>query len=271
MAKTLTADQAREHIAALQKFRTAYEAYLRADPSRAYELRRAVQRAMPSAQEAIDATGGGTVVVDPPAAGGRFRYQGLANTAFLHERPGFRLSQPPIYEAVLDDLDRAEATLEHHIKKLARDATEAERADNQPVFCRRGHFIGIGPEAPWFCEDCGAPAVSACFNCMESVSARGDPPRPPAFCAACGAAFPWVDRRARIYQLENLLGHEQLDMATELAVKEQLNALAEPDLSDDEQRERWARVRALAPGLWQSGRTILEGLVSAAIKAQLGL
>ncbi len=176
-----------------------------------------------------------------------------------------------MYEVVLDDLDRAEAALEHRIRKLAKAAEERVRSEDQPVFCRRGHFIGVGPDAPWFCDDCGAASVTACTSCEALLTVRGEPPRPPAFCGSCGAPFPWVDRQGRLYQLQNLLDRENLDSAAAIAVREELEALAAPGLSEDEQRERWERIRNLAPGLWKSGRTILEGVVGAAIKAQLGL
>jgi hypothetical protein len=39
----------------------------------------------------------------------------------------------------------------------------------------------------------------------------------------------------------------------------------------EEERERWERVKKLAPGLWKSGRTILEGLVSVGIRSQIGI
>jgi len=68
-----------------------------------------------------------------------------------------------------------------------------------------------------------------------------------------------------------MLGREGLDEATRLAVAEQLHALADPDLSDEEQKERWGRVKKAAPGLWKHGQNIIEGLVGAAIRSQVGL
>lgn len=93
----------------------------------------------------------------------------------------------------------------------------------------------------------------------------------PEFCRECGSPFPWVDRAGRIRHLENLLDDEDLDEATELAVREQLEALANPDLSDEEQRKRWQKVKEAAPGLWGRGANVIEGLVAAAIRHQLGI
>ena len=83
--------------------------------------------------------------------------------------------------------------------------------------------------------------------------------------------FPWLTRQGHIYQLQNLLDETDLDPATRLEVREQLEALSKPDVSDDEQRERWTKVKQLAPGLWASGQRILVNVVSEAIKQPLGL
>jgi len=265
-----------QHIEALREFKRKYAAYLGGGHGGPAELRREVIRTIPAAQEAIDQVGGGLVVGDPPAAGGRTRYHGLQNIAFLHEQPGFRLSEPPLYEAVLDSVYQAEAQLEHQAARGDQDTagaeTEGKRAASGSVFCRRGHFMGQDGNEDRFCVDCGAAAVLGCPNCDSTTPVVDDKSCEPAgFCPVCGGAFPWVSRRGRIYQLENLLAREDLGEATELAVREQLEALADPDLSAAEQRDRWGHVRKLAPGLWQSGRTIIEGLASAAIRSQVGL
>ena len=89
----------------------------------------------------------------------------------------------------------------------------------------------------------------------------------------CSAPFPWVSRQGRIYELMNLLEEEELDAATELDVREQLEALRNPKL--DEKRggaaveaRQGCRARALAEvGRAADPRTV----VSASIKAQLGV
>jgi hypothetical protein len=127
------------------------------------------------------------------------------------------------------------------------------------------------------CHKCGAPVLTACENCNHRL--RGHPSgvggilSVPDFCDNCGAPHPWLSREGRIFMLQNLLDEEQLDPATELEVREQLKALTNPDLDADEQQRRWATVKRLAPGLWErtGARTILESVVSAGIKAGLGL
>jgi hypothetical protein len=251
----------------LKDFREAYEAYLSGGPDGPAELRREVVRKIPRAQDVFDLVGGSLMVRDPPAAGSAMVYHGLENVAFLHERPGFRLSEPPIYEAVIDSVESALVKLERRAERFA----QAER--EQPVFCPRGHLLGRTPEdAPGYCGECGAPALSGCVSCGAPVPVRADDPdKPVGFCRSCGAAFPWVDRQGRIYRLENMLAEEGLDEATELAVREQLDALANPDLSDEEQRRRWERVKDAAPGLWRRGANVIEGLAAAAIRQELGL
>lgn len=80
-----------------------------------------------------------------------------------------------------------------------------------------------------------------------------------------------ADRQARIYELQNRLDREELDEGTRLKVRELLDALADPDLDDDEAVRRWDRVRKLAPGLWGKGQGIVADLATAYMKRELGL
>ena len=152
------------------------------------------------------------------------------------------------------------------------------RYDSAAV-CRRGHAFTThterAAEVAARCASCGAEVLTACPECNHRI--RGLPSnssgkyRPPDFCDACGSPFPWLTRQGHIYQLQNLLDETDLDPATRLEVREQLEALSKPDVSDDEQRERWTKVKQLAPGLWASGQRILVNVVSEAIKQPLGL
>jgi hypothetical protein len=151
------------------------------------------------------------------------------------------------------------------------------------AICRRGHYVSwdIAQESSDYCAKCGASVLTRCESCdtlfkgvevdpsVVFVSTTRTPP--PRFCEGCGSPFPWVDRQGRIYELQNMLEREQLDPATALTVREQLEALLDDDLSEEEQRKRWERVRRLAPGLWERGQNILESVVSATLKHELGL
>jgi len=78
---------------------------------------------------------------------------------------------------------------------------------------------------------------------------------------------------ARIYELQNRLDDEELDPATELLVREQLEALTNPDLDELEQVKRWQRIKNAAPDFLLKAATspIVTSLVTAEAKKQLGL
>ncbi len=148
--------------------------------------------------------------------------------------------------------------------------------------CRRGHWasfnVSTGSPAPR-CPECGAEVLTGCPNCGMRlrgvliggvIGAHGSPPQN--FCDKCGGPYPWVDRRGRLWQLENLLDDENISEADRLTVGEQLQALRGGDsVPEEEQRERWQRVKQLAPGLMESGKAIVVTVVSATIQRQLGI
>lgn len=151
------------------------------------------------------------------------------------------------------------------------------------VICRRGHVYSddaTRSPAAQRCSTCGARLEDACGNCgtmirgeyfVPGVLALTSDYAPPEFCHSCGAPFPWASRQARIWELQNLLDEEDLDEADRLTVREQLEALQNPDLDEEEQVQRWNKVTMLAPGIMQSGRRIIESVASAAVKSQLGI
>lgn len=153
------------------------------------------------------------------------------------------------------------------------------------AICRRGHVettIVSSSEVPARCARCGATILIACPACDQRIRGHyivpgviggGGEYKCPDFCDHCAAPFPWVSRQGRIFELMNLLDEEDLDPATELEVREQLEALASADLDDKEAARRWQHVKDRAPGLWdKSGaRSILESVISAAMKGALGL
>jgi hypothetical protein len=149
--------------------------------------------------------------------------------------------------------------------------------------CRRGHVytsdVSYSPPAER-CETCGAKILTSCPGCetplrgryhVDGVISLGDEFSPPDFCFSCGSPLPWASRQARIWELQNLLDEEDLDEADRLSVSEQLQALQDPDLDEAEQVERWTRIKKVSPGLMASGQRIIETVVTAAVKAQLGL
>lgn len=157
------------------------------------------------------------------------------------------------------------------------------------AICRRGHVatsdFGLSPErASNRCRVCGAEIIRACPNqdCQRPIRGAyhipgviglGEEYSPPDFCEDCGEPFPWLSRQGRIFLLQDMLDREEIDPAARLEAQEQLEALTNPDLDEDEQRRRWERFKRAAPELWASSgaQRILESLASSSIRAALGL
>jgi hypothetical protein len=126
--------------------------------------------------------------------------------------------------------------------------------------------------------------LSTCASCGERIRGvlltpgvinLGQTYTPPPFCDKCGSPHPWAGRQARIYELQNLLDEEGLDSATELAVREQLDALVDPDLDEREQAKRWKRIKSAVPGFLDlekaATQPILTSLLTAWLKKEVGL
>jgi hypothetical protein len=152
--------------------------------------------------------------------------------------------------------------------------------------CKRGHYWSQNLEAedesvPNYCPRCGARIVAACEVCGVPVlgSARGGVPRrkPHPFCFDCGAPCPWATREERVAQLYNLLDSEEsVSVADRLEVIEAIDMMAKPD-EDFEgggvaERARAARkIAKLAPGVWRAVVPVLQTLLGAALKQELGI
>jgi hypothetical protein len=144
--------------------------------------------------------------------------------------------------------------------------------------CKRGHAETTSIEyldepPPERCSACGAEVLTACESCGKRI--RGNAPgdwttyTPPDFCDACAAPHPWLSRQGRIYLLHNLLDDEDLEPAKKLKAREQLDALINPDLDDEEQAQRWARFRKAAPSLWAADKAqaIITTILDAGTRA----
>lgn len=154
--------------------------------------------------------------------------------------------------------------------------------------CRRGHIQtqhldprkGLA-EIPENCTKCGARVLAACPNCelrirgkrfMRMVISATPAPRP-SFCDGCGAAFPWASREERIYELENLLDEEAVDEADRVVIQDALERLRTKELSEKEERQAWETIKQRGGAAITSApvKRVLEGLLSAAVRASLGL
>jgi hypothetical protein len=147
--------------------------------------------------------------------------------------------------------------------------------------CRRGHveswIADTKDSIPPKCDRCGATILMTCLACGKRV--RGamregmffTDEAPPEFCDFCGSPHPWASRQARFYQLENLLDEEDLEEADRLKVQEQLELLQREDDDEETAIERWSVIQRLAPGVVATGSRIIETIVTATVKAHLGL
>jgi hypothetical protein len=168
------------------------------------------------------------------------------------------------------------------------------------ALCKRGHLMRLNAEVPpeldpEFCPTCGGLVIWKCTSCDAEIlgvehSTAADIPgaastteafedldtagwERPAFCYVCGSPFPWIDRQGRIHHLENLLEREIEDEGTALALREQLEALADPNLDDKTAERHWRRIRELAPEVWENtgARAVATSLMTAYLKHVLKL
>lgn len=166
--------------------------------------------------------------------------------------------------------------------------------------CFRGHVqsitsrSGMHHETTDSCPTCGAVVLVSCTSCDAFIpehptitsidhAARGttvtldvdhliDSYERPAFCVKCGAAFPWLGRQERVWELENRLGQLVDDENERLVLAEQLQVLVSSELDEDETVSRWQKVAAIAGGGFKTAMTDVGlPLVNAAVKSKLGL
>jgi len=96
---------------------------------------------------------------------------------------------------------------------------------------------------------------------------RADP-----FCWKCGKPYPWATREQRIGHLYNLIDFEDdLDEADRLTLTEQVAVLSKPEASDEQRVEAGSLIKRLAPKMWEAALPILQTVLSAEIRRQLGL
>jgi len=123
--------------------------------------------------------------------------------------------------------------------------------------------------------------LAACPACGWRIRGRPNrsgrlanaPSERPSFCDGCGTALPWASREERIFELENLLDEEDIGEADRVIISGHLQRLRDATLSEKEERVAWEGVKSRAGKAITSGpvQRVLEGLVSAAIRNQLGI
>jgi hypothetical protein len=109
--------------------------------------------------------------------------------------------------------------------------------------------VSLGASAPR-CLTCGAKVLTACPECGIWVRGRYVVPgviggntgyKAPSFCDQCARPFRGPTVRHGSTNSKTCLTDEDLDDATELAVREHLEALTSADLDEAEQISRWRR------------------------------
>jgi hypothetical protein len=151
--------------------------------------------------------------------------------------------------------------------------------DLQTLSALRGPTQLKAPHVPAFCGRCGGQVLLGCRSCDAGIAGQMDGrPRDPqwepaGFCWKCGFPYPWATREQRLAQLYNVIDDEELDDAERLAVVEQIAVLSEPvdEVSDEDRVRAGERVKSLAPKAWEAALPILQSLLTAKAKQDLGL
>lgn len=157
-------------------------------------------------------------------------------------------------------------------------------ASEPPAWVEGGASLGSSEPPPRVlprhCGRCGARVLRTCPSCDAFIlgtvvlySDYDDLERPESFCWDCGEPYPWATREERIGKLYDEIDHEDLDEATLLTVREQLAVLSAPadEVTDDDRVRAGRRIKALAPKAWEAILPVLQGLLTAEAKRQLGL
>lgn len=149
--------------------------------------------------------------------------------------------------------------------------------------CRRGHVEAGAIELrrgapPACCARCGATVLTACGcgapirGLMVGIAALFTPSP---FCVECGAPFPWASNEEVAFHVENLLDSEpDLDDGDRRVLRTQLATLRHvPSDSGiaEKQVAVLTRFKQMAPKAWALAVPALQSIITAEMKAKLGL
>lgn len=127
--------------------------------------------------------------------------------------------------------------------------------------CRNGHVItdllATFPERSLsHCDRCGADTLTACLTCGQELPGAIHVPeafpigetRPPEFCSACGAAFPWTERKKSVGSQATECVLESLLRALPRVARELRNRRpGKPEFKLEDVQDLEDLVRALLP------------------------
>lgn len=173
-------------------------------------------------------------------------------------------------------------------KDEAESYARGGRYHKASAICERGHQIdrSLSPRStmhvPDRCTDCGALILISCEKCTVRIPGTlygGDimfemsPNELPFFCDNCGFMYPWATKKQKIYELENRLRLEEIDEADYEAIKVQLEKLLNPDISQEEEKNAWEKIKSKAGATLKSEnvREIVLSLINKVVRDQLGI
>ena len=150
--------------------------------------------------------------------------------------------------------------------------------------CLNGHIITRNAEsAPEFrrrfCPKCGEPTITKCPHCQSPIPGeyhvegvvvvtRHTPP-PPKFCHACGAPYPWTERKIKAAkaladEMENLSPSEKKTL------KQSLDELYRDTPEAEVAAVRFKRIMAkVGKESYIAMKEIMIGIVSEAVRKSL--
>jgi hypothetical protein len=157
------------------------------------------------------------------------------------------------------------------------------------AICERGHELSrsIDPDheelwiPPW-CSECGARVLIACKKCHMRIPGKlyggnigwGGIPTPlPYFCENCGSMYPWATKKQQISEYENRLRLELVDDADYRAITEQLEKLLNEDLTPEDEKRIWERIKKKAGEFFfsENVKDIATSLMTKVLRDQLGI
>ncbi|MHB1527555.1 MAG: DUF2321 domain-containing protein [Candidatus Dormibacteria bacterium] len=156
--------------------------------------------------------------------------------------------------------------------------------------CTEGHVYGYligsprGPQGqvPKYCGECGASIVTTCPSCSEPVHGwRRDGFgarvgwQPDDFCPSCAQPFAWAsDRARRRYLVRAIREDETLTPDARARLLREIEPLISTSAPTEDlatQTRLIDRVRKLAPVAFDRAWPIFGALISAELKAKMGL
>lgn len=135
-----------------------------------------------------------------------------------------------------------------------------------PFVCSRDGHLLDSPEGQ-YCPEHGSRVFEKCPTCDAHWSVI----RGAHFCTNCAHPAPWVSRDERIRWLRDRVSDYHKDPAEVVKLQAMLDKLAQMDPDDANTLVGWDQLKKAVPKLLEVAGPILESVMSASIRAKLGL